>query len=121
VLRKFYRKILGRTELLIGCHSIPLWSDRDLVALFDTLVFECECLLFPTDVELYDPICNINRGFGWYSRWMSVVRYRSFLGGHSRIPRSPQARKNSRFSPGYLLLFPLKARSIDPLAADAGK
>jgi hypothetical protein len=35
-----------------------------LVALFGTLVFECECLLFLADVELYDPSCNINRGSG---------------------------------------------------------
>jgi hypothetical protein len=35
-----------------------------LVALFDTLGFECEFLLFPVDVELYDPSCNINRGSG---------------------------------------------------------
>jgi hypothetical protein len=35
-----------------------------LVAIFGTLGFECECLLFPADVELYDPSCNINRGFG---------------------------------------------------------
>jgi hypothetical protein len=27
--------------------------DHDLVALFGTLGFECECLLFPVDVELY--------------------------------------------------------------------
>jgi hypothetical protein len=49
--------MLGCAGLLIGCHSIPLWSDRDhdLVALFDTLKFEYGCLLFPTDVELYDP------------------------------------------------------------------
>jgi hypothetical protein len=38
--------------------------DHDLVALFGTLWFECECLLFPADVELYDPSCNINRGSG---------------------------------------------------------
>jgi hypothetical protein len=37
--RKFCRKILSCAGLLIGCHSIPLWSDRDhdLVALFSTL------------------------------------------------------------------------------------
>jgi hypothetical protein len=47
--RKFLRKILGFAGLLIGCHSIPLQSERDhdLVALFDTLGFECGCLLFP--------------------------------------------------------------------------
>jgi hypothetical protein len=71
VLRKFRRKILGRVRLLIGCHSIPLRSDRDhdLVALFDTLGFECGCLLFPADVELYDPSCNINRGSGGTQEW----------------------------------------------------
>jgi hypothetical protein len=64
VSRKFRRKILGYVGLLIGCHSIPLQSNRDhdLVALFGTLGFECGCLLFPADVELYDPSCNINRG-----------------------------------------------------------
>jgi hypothetical protein len=63
VSRKFRRKILSCAGLLIGCHSISLWSDRDhdLVALFDTLGFECGCLLFTADVELYDPSCNINR------------------------------------------------------------
>jgi hypothetical protein len=62
--RKFYRKILGCAELFIECHSIPLRSDHDhdLVALFGTLGFECGCLLFPADVDLYDPSCNINRG-----------------------------------------------------------
>jgi hypothetical protein len=35
-----------------------------LVALFGTLGFECECLLFPADVELYDPSYNINRASG---------------------------------------------------------
>jgi hypothetical protein len=41
-----------------------LWyhRDHDLVALFGTLGFEYESLLFPTDVELDDPNCNINRG-----------------------------------------------------------
>jgi hypothetical protein len=62
--RKIHRKILDYTRLLIRCHSIPLWPDRDhdLVALFDTLGFECECLLLPVDVELDDPNCNIDRG-----------------------------------------------------------
>jgi hypothetical protein len=55
--RKFRRKILGCAGLLIGFHNIPLQfdSDHDLVALLGTLGFECECLLFPIDVELYDP------------------------------------------------------------------
>jgi hypothetical protein len=71
VSRKFCRKILDCVGLLIGCHSIPLWSDRDhdLVALFDTLEFEYVCLLFPTDVELYDPSCNINRGSSGTQEW----------------------------------------------------
>jgi hypothetical protein len=62
--RQFCRKILGCAGLLIGCHSIPLLSNRDddLVALLGTLGFEYECLLFLTDVELYDPSCNINCG-----------------------------------------------------------
>jgi hypothetical protein len=64
--RKFCRKILSCAGLLIGCHSIPLRSDcgHDIVSLFGTLGFECECLLFPTDVELHDPSCNNNRGSG---------------------------------------------------------
>jgi hypothetical protein len=71
VSRKFHRKILSYAGLLIGCHSIPLWSDRDhdLVALFGTLGFECECLLFSTGVELYDPSYNINRGSGGTQQW----------------------------------------------------
>jgi hypothetical protein len=69
--RKFHRKILGCAGLLIGCHSIPLQSnhDHDLVALLDTLWSEYECLLFPTDVELYEPSCNINRGSGGTQEW----------------------------------------------------
>jgi hypothetical protein len=60
--RKFHRKILGCAGLLNGCHSIPLQSvrDHDLVALLGTLGFECECVLFPADVVLYDPSCNNN-------------------------------------------------------------
>jgi hypothetical protein len=58
---------------LVGCHSIPLWSDHDhdLVALFSTLGFECRCLLFPADVEHYCPSCNINRGSGGTQEWPS--------------------------------------------------
>jgi hypothetical protein len=69
--RKFRRKILCCIGLLIGCHIIPLQSDRDhdLVALLDTLGFECECLLFATDVELYDPNCSINRGSNGTQEW----------------------------------------------------
>jgi hypothetical protein len=69
--RKNHRKILSYAGLLIGCHSILLWSDRDhdLVALFSTHGFECECLLFPIDVELYDPYCNINCGSGGTQEW----------------------------------------------------
>jgi hypothetical protein len=33
------------------------------------LGFECRCLLFPADVELYDPSCNINRGSGGTQEW----------------------------------------------------
>jgi hypothetical protein len=70
-MRKFHRKILGCAGLLIGCHSIPLLSDRDhdLVALFGTLGFECGCLLIPANVELYDPSCNINHGSGGTQEW----------------------------------------------------
>jgi hypothetical protein len=69
--RKFHRKFLGCVGLLIGCHSIPLRSDRDhdLVAQFGTHAFECECLLFPIDVELYDPSYNINHGSGGTQEW----------------------------------------------------
>jgi hypothetical protein len=69
--RRFHRKILGCAGLLTGCHSIPLQSDRDhdMVALLSTLGFECECLLFPADVELYDPSCNINHGSGGTQEW----------------------------------------------------
>jgi hypothetical protein len=70
-LRKFHRKILGCVGLLIGCRSIPLRSDRDhdLIALFGTLGFECDCLLFSADVELYDPSCNINGGSSGTQEW----------------------------------------------------
>jgi hypothetical protein len=70
-MKKFHRKILGCARLLIRCHSIFLQSDRDheLVALLGTLGFECECLLFPTNDELYDPSCNINCGSGSTQEW----------------------------------------------------
>jgi hypothetical protein len=96
VPRKFYRKILGYDGLLIGCHSIPLWYDHDheLVALFCTLEFEYECLLFPTDVELYDPSCNINRGSagtqdgclssGTAHSWGAILEYHEVY-RHERI------------------------------------
>jgi hypothetical protein len=69
--RKFRWKILGYARLLIRCHSILLWSDHDhdLVALFGTLGFECECLLIPADVELDDSSCNINRGSNGTQEW----------------------------------------------------
>jgi hypothetical protein len=71
VLRKFHRKILGCAGLLIGRRSIPLQSDHDhdLVVLLGTLGFECECLLFPADVEVYDPSCNINCGSSGTQEW----------------------------------------------------
>jgi hypothetical protein len=67
----FVEKILGCAGLLIRCYSIPLWSDRDhdLVALFGTLGFECGCLLFPANVDLYDPSCNINHGSSGTQEW----------------------------------------------------
>jgi hypothetical protein len=40
-----------------------------LVALFGTLEFECGCLLFPPDVELYDPSYNNNHCFGGTQEW----------------------------------------------------
>jgi hypothetical protein len=69
--RKFHRKIFNCAGLLIGSHSIPLQSDcdHDLVALLGILGFECECLLFPIDVELYDPSYNINHGSGGTQEW----------------------------------------------------
>jgi hypothetical protein len=42
---------------------------KELVALFGTLGFECGCLLFPTNAELYDPNCNINCGSGGTQEW----------------------------------------------------
>jgi hypothetical protein len=71
MLRKNRRKIVGGAGLLIGCHSIPLRSDcgHDLVALFGALGFECRRLLFPIDVELYDPSYNINRGSCGTQEW----------------------------------------------------
>jgi hypothetical protein len=69
--RKFHRKFLDCAGLLIGCHYIPLQSncDHDLVSLFGTLGFECGCLLFPVDVELYEPSYNINRGSDGTQEW----------------------------------------------------
>jgi hypothetical protein len=99
VSRKFCRKILGCAWLLIGYHSIPLWSDRnhDLVALFGTLGLECECLLFHVDVELYDPSCIINPGSsgrqdGCLSSdtahsWEAILEYHE-VHMHERIPDS---------------------------------
>jgi hypothetical protein len=69
--RKFHRRILDCAGFLIECHNILLWSDcdHDLIALFGTFGFECECLLFPTDVELDDPSCNINHGSCGTQEW----------------------------------------------------
>jgi hypothetical protein len=104
VSRKFHRKILGYVGLLIGCHSIPLQSDRDhdLVALFGTLGFECGCLLFPADVELYDPSCNINRGSSGTQEWPPKNEWYLTIDIHFEYHE-------------------MDARSIDPLAVDAGK
>jgi hypothetical protein len=70
-LRKFHKKFLGCAGLFIGCHSIPLQfdCDHDLVALLGTLGFECECLIFSADVDVYDPSCNINHGSGDTQEW----------------------------------------------------
>jgi hypothetical protein len=70
-LRKFHRKILGCARLLIGCYNFPFRSDcdHDLVAFFGTLGFKYRYLLFPADVELYNPSCNINRGSGGTQEW----------------------------------------------------
>jgi hypothetical protein len=40
-----------------------------MVALFGTLGFEYGCLLFPTDVESYDPSYNINHDSGGTQEW----------------------------------------------------
>jgi hypothetical protein len=40
-----------------------------MVAFFSTPEFECGCLLFPADIELYDPRCNINHGSGGTQEW----------------------------------------------------
>jgi hypothetical protein len=93
------KKILGCARLLIRCHSIPLWSDRDhdLVALFGTLGFECECLLLPADVEIYDPSCNINHGPSGTQEWPPKNKWRLTtdihleyheVHGYERIPDS---------------------------------
>jgi hypothetical protein len=68
-----------------------------LVAIFGTLGFECECLLFPADVELYDPSCNINRGFGGTQDgcllldtthfWEAILEYHK-VHGHEKNPDS---------------------------------
>jgi hypothetical protein len=101
VFRKICRKILGCAGLLIGCHGIPLWSDLDhhLVSLFGTLGFECECLLFPIDVEIYDPSCNINHGSGGTQdgyllsdaahSWEAILQYHE-VHKHERTPDSHQ-------------------------------
>jgi hypothetical protein len=95
----FIEKILGCARLLIGCQSIPLWfdCDHDLVALFGTLGFECECLLFPADVEPYVPSCNINHGSGGTQHgclssdtshsWEAILEYHE-VHMHKRIPDS---------------------------------
>jgi hypothetical protein len=68
-----------------------------LVALFGTHGFECECLLFPADVELYDPSYNINRGSGdtldgclssdTAQSWEAILEYHK-VHKHERIPDS---------------------------------
>jgi hypothetical protein len=70
-----------------------------LVALFGTVGFECECLLFPVDVELYDPSCNINRGSGGIQdgclssdtahSWEAILEYHE-VHRHKRITNSHQ-------------------------------
>jgi hypothetical protein len=40
-----------------------------LDVLFGTLGLKCECLLLPTEVELDDPTCNINRGPSGTKEW----------------------------------------------------
>jgi hypothetical protein len=94
----FHVKIMV-LQHLIGCHSIPLWSNRDhdLVALFGTLGFECGCLLFPADVELYDPSYSISHGSGdtqdgclssdTTHSWEAILEYHK-VQRHERIPDS---------------------------------
>jgi hypothetical protein len=112
---KFWRKILGRVGLLIGCHSILLWSDRDhdLVALFGTIGFECECLLLPTDVELDDPSCNINHGHSGTQEWppknkwcLTIDIHLEYyeVHGYERIPNSHRdIFRNSHWMPDRLI------------------
>jgi hypothetical protein len=97
--RKIHRKIHVCVGLLFGCHSIPLWSDcdHDFIALFGTLGFECECLIFPIDVELYDHRCITNRGSGGTQdgclsldtahSWETILEYHK-VQRHDRIPDS---------------------------------
>jgi hypothetical protein len=68
-----------------------------LVALFGTLGFECECLLFLADVELYDPSGNINRASGGTQdgrlssntahSWETILEYHE-VHKHERNPDS---------------------------------
>jgi hypothetical protein len=62
-------------------------------------VFECGCLLFPVDVELYDPSYNINRGSGDTQEWppknerylMKDIHFEYHkVHRHERIPDSHQ-------------------------------
>jgi hypothetical protein len=68
-----------------------------LLHFFCTLGFECECLLFPADVELYDPSCNVNHGSGATQdgcllsytthSWEAIPKYHE-VHMHERIPDS---------------------------------
>jgi hypothetical protein len=68
-----------------------------LLHFFGTLGFECECLLFHGDVELYDPSRNINRGSGGTQdrclssdtahSWEAILEYHE-VHRHERIPNS---------------------------------
>jgi hypothetical protein len=112
---KFRKKILGYAGLFIRCHSIPLRSDYDhyLVALFDTLGFECECLLFPADVELYDTSCNINHASGGTQEWPPKNEWYLMLDIHleyhkvHRYERIPNSHRdifhNSHWTPDQLI------------------
>jgi hypothetical protein len=80
-----------------------------LVALLGTLGFECEFLLFPTIVELYDPRCNINRGSGGTLEWPPKNEWYLTIDNHleyhevyryERIPDSHRDMfRNSHWSP----------------------
>jgi hypothetical protein len=96
-------------------YSVPLWSERDhdLVALFSTLGFECECLLLPAHIELDDPSCNINHGPNDTQEWPPKNKWHLTtdihleyheVHGYERIPDSQwDIFRNSYWTPDRLI------------------